>query len=101
MKKGTGYRILTDGFCREAGFTPNISCEVDNSTVIASFVNSGMGIAILTEPAKRHEPSLVLIPIEQPVCQRTFQLSWLKNHYLSQAALTFRDYLIKYYKDEG
>ena len=100
LKEGTSFRELTEGFCKEAGFVPNVSCEVDNAVVMSSFVNSGMGIALITDTAKKHEPSLILLPIDHPICQRTFQLSWLKHHYLSQAALTFRDFLIQYYSEE-
>lgn len=93
------YRVLTDQLCKSAGFEPTISCEVDDTTVMSAFVKAGMGVALLTEPAKLKEPSLVLLPIEQPVCQRAFLLAWSRHHYLSKAAHTFRDFLIRYYAD--
>lgn len=93
------YRVLTDQLCKSAGFEPKISCEVDDTTVMSAFVKAGMGVALLTESAKLKEPSLVLLPIEQPVCQRTFLLAWSRHHYLSKAAHTFRDFLIRYYGD--
>ncbi|PLR76243.1 LysR family transcriptional regulator [Bacillus sp. V3-13] len=99
LKEGNSFRELTNGFCREAGFEPTISCEVDEFAVISNFVQTGMGVAFLTGTAKEKDPSLTLIPINQPFCQRSFRLIWLKNHYLSQAALTFRDFLIQYYID--
>ncbi|SHF30584.1 regulatory helix-turn-helix protein, lysR family [Seinonella peptonophila] len=36
-----------------------------------------------------------LLHIKQPICQRTYQLSWLKERYLSQAANTFRDFFLQ------
>lgn len=99
LHKKNSFRELTDHYCKLAGFTPKITCEVDNSIVVIDFVKAGMGIALLTEGAKKKVPSLICIPIDKPVCQRTFRLAWWKNHYLSKAAHTFRDYLIQYYLD--
>jgi DNA-binding transcriptional LysR family regulator len=99
LHKKHSFRELTDRYCKSAGFKPKITCEVDNYTVVSDFVKAGMGIALLTEGAKKKESSLIYLPIDKPICQRTFQLLWWKNHYLSKAAHTFRDFLIQYYAD--
>ncbi|WP_051271655.1 LysR substrate-binding domain-containing protein [Shimazuella kribbensis] len=97
LDEKNSFRILTDDFCKRAGFKPKLACEVDDSTVVSTFVKEGMGIAFLAEIAKVKEPSLILLPIEQPDCRRIFRLAWRKNHYLSKVAHAFRDFIIQYY----
>ncbi|MCF6410293.1 LysR family transcriptional regulator [Pseudalkalibacillus salsuginis] len=97
LKVGDHFRELTSGFCKEAGFVPNISCEVDEIAAISSFVQTGIGVAFLTKDALQKNSSLILLPIEQPICQRTFQIAWLRKRYLSRAARMFRDFLMNYY----
>jgi DNA-binding transcriptional LysR family regulator len=101
LPKNSSFRELTAQFCKAAGFEPKIACEVDTLPVVSDFVKMGMGIAFVSNNAKKREPSLVLIPIKEPICRRTFQLAWKKNRYLSKAAHTFREYLIDFYKEIG
>jgi DNA-binding transcriptional LysR family regulator len=99
LPKNSSLRELTTQFCIAAGFEPKIGCEVDTLPVVSDFVKMGMGIAFVSDNAKKRDPSLTLISIKEPICRRTFQLAWKKNHYLSKAAHTFREYLIDFYKD--
>lgn len=99
LKEGNSFRELTNGYCREAGFEPATICAVDEFAVISNFVQNGMGVGFLTETAKEKDPSLTLVPIRQPYCRRSFRLIWLNKRYLSQAAQTFRDFLLQYYRD--
>lgn len=97
LKRGYSFREITDQFCREAGFTPNIVCEGDEPAAISDLVRAGLGVAFLPEPAKEEKPSLHLIKIEKPVCQWTLQLAWLEERYLSQAARIFRDAMVYHF----
>lgn len=97
FKTGDDFQEMANQFCEESGFRPNILCEVDEFAAINSFVQKGIGIAFMTEEAKAKDSSIRLIPIEEPVCQRMFQLAWAENRYLSGVAQKFRDFLIQYY----
>ncbi|WP_256757511.1 LysR family transcriptional regulator [Cohnella sp. WQ 127256] len=97
LKAGNSLRELSDSFCRQAGFNPNIVCESDEPSTIGSLVRTGLGVAFLPASAKYDNSSLQLLHIEEPVCEWTLQMVWLKKRYLSKAARTFRDYVVEHY----
>lgn len=96
-KEGYPFRKMNDEFCRLAGISRHVVCEVDEPASIASLVSAGLGIAFVGSCSPN--VSFVRIPIKDPVCYRTFRLAWLENHYLSAAALKFKDFLVQYYAD--
>lgn len=99
LPEQSNYRQLTTEFCKTAGFEPNITCEVDRFPVVSDFVKREMGVALLPKDTAKQASSLVFIPILEPICQRSFQLIWMKNLYLSKAAHIFRDFLVAFYKN--
>lgn len=100
LKPGYSFREITDDFCRQAGFKPNIVCEGDEPAAISSLVRAGLGVAFLPSAAKIELPPLTLLRIEEPVCQWTPHLVWHEKHYLSHAALAFREFVVQYYAQE-
>lgn len=97
-----GLREITNDFCQQAGFTPNIAniaLESPTPEVICSLVKAGFGNAFI--PAYWWDgintDSLVKLHIENPTCQRTIWLSWVKEHYLSMAARDFSKFVIEYF----
>lgn len=101
MHTGYGFRNLTDQFCHEAGFTPHIAFEGDDSTVIGDLVKQGLGIAFVPEITLLHQS--VQFPhslhITEPNCLRTIGIAWSKNRYLSKTANQFREFVKEYFKD--
>jgi DNA-binding transcriptional LysR family regulator len=100
-KQGYGYRDITDKFCHEAGFVPNIVFEGDVAVSLISLVNAGLGVAFMPSPIiKDYTAELPkLLRINKPICQRTIGLAYLEGHYLSKAAWQFRQYIIDYFKE--
>lgn len=98
FKKGHSFRETTDELCQKAGFTPNIVCETDESKTIKELVHSGLGIAFWLETLLERENLFHHLHIQEPVCQRTYYLSWSEKRYLSLAASMFRDLLIQHFK---
>lgn len=101
MKKGYGFRDITDEFCRKAGFEPDVVFEGEVAGVLYNLINAGLGISFLPDPGIRgisfQMPELVRI--SNPVCRRTISLSYLKGHYLSNAAKELCNYVILYFKN--
>jgi DNA-binding transcriptional LysR family regulator len=99
MNEGYGFRNLTDAFCREAGFTPNIAFEGDEPNIIGSLVRKGFGIAFV--PALSipdvSVPSPVLLRITSPTCQRNIGMAWSNRRYLSLAAQRFQQFIVDYF----
>ncbi|HBF39382.1 MAG TPA: LysR family transcriptional regulator [Firmicutes bacterium] len=102
LKEGFGLRDLTEGFCRQAGFTPNIAFESDIALNLIDLVNSNLGIALLpiVQWSTLPENLPVALHITEPLCNRTTALSFLQGRYLPQAAKEFEDYLLTYFKQQ-
>jgi DNA-binding transcriptional LysR family regulator len=102
LKPGNTIRDLTDGFCRQAGFTPKVAFEGDEPSTIRGLITAGLGVGFVSELVLQGvaDPS-VLVPlhIDEPRCQRVIGLAWRKEHYLSQAAQQFREFVIQYFKN--
>lgn len=100
MNTGYGFRNLTDGFCREAGFVPNIAFEGDEPGVIGDLVRQGLGIAFVPQISWMHQtsPYPKKIKIIKPKCYRTIGLGWSKRRYLTGSAMLFRQFVIDYFK---
>ncbi|SFE23111.1 DNA-binding transcriptional regulator, LysR family [Paenibacillus algorifonticola] len=97
LKQGYSFREIMDAYCKEAGFIPRTICEGDEPAAIASLVRSGLGIAFQPAGSRGEYPDLSYIEIEKPSCQLTFYLAWMKDRYLSLAAITFREYIIQHF----
>ncbi|WP_442916695.1 LysR family transcriptional regulator [Lutispora sp.] len=99
-KQGYGFRDIMDGFCKEAGFTPNIVFEGEVASTLINLVNAGLGVAFMPSPHKREYsvPLPKLLHISNPECRRTISLSYLEGHYLSKAARQFCQYIIDYFR---
>lgn len=93
------FREITNGFCKQAGFTPNIAFESTTHELICGLVKSGFGNAFI--PANWWEENSTDLPvqlhIEYPTCQRTIWLSWVKERYLSAATLNFSKFVVEYF----
>ncbi|MBD0383003.1 LysR family transcriptional regulator [Paenibacillus sedimenti] len=95
-KEGYLFQKMNNEFCKKAGITPKIVCEVDEPSSIANLVRAGLGVAFIGA-CNKDDTSLVSLHIDEPVCQRAFQLAWNEKHYLSKAALEFRDFIVQYF----
>lgn len=100
-KQGYGFRDITDQFCRQAGFVPNIVFEGDVAVSLVGLVNAGLGVSFVPSPFMRDYPSKLpkLLRIDNPVCRRTISLAYLEGHYLSKAARQFRQYIRDYFNE--
>jgi len=99
-KENSPLRIMNDGLCYYAGFTPKMVCETEDPASIASLVRSGFGVAIVGGCKSGEELDLVKLPIEDPAGERIFRIAWREDRYLSQAAIAFRDFIVNYFKEE-
>lgn len=90
---------ITNEFCKQAGFIPNIAFEIESYDVIASLVNAGLGIAFLPAYWQQgnHTDLPVQLHIESPLCQRTIWLSWVKERYLTEATCSFKEFAIEHF----
>lgn len=96
LKPENPFRTMTDDFCRQAGFAPNIVCEVDEHSAVGHFLRAGIGIAFLPENLlEKFDAPFHVLEIVEPECIRTYQIAWMRNRYLSAAACEFRDFIVR------
>ncbi len=106
LKPGNTIRDLTDSFCRQAGFTPKVAFEGDEPSTIRGLITASLGVGFVSELVMRNvtsEPSwkngaVIPLHIKEPRCQRIVGLAWRKEHYLSQAAQQFREFVVQYFE---
>ncbi|MFJ7849931.1 LysR family transcriptional regulator [Peribacillus sp. NPDC097206] len=101
LQQGYGFRDITDQFCKEAGFTPNTTVELEESWAVQKLVELGNGIAFIPSLSilRDSAPNTHRIKITNPDCKRTIGMAWNKNHYLSQAAIEFREFTMTFFKN--
>lgn len=101
LQQGYGFRDITDKFCKEAGFTPNTTIELDESWTIQKLVELGYGIAFIPSLSILQDsaPNTVRIKISNPECKRIIGVAWNRNHYLSKAAIEFRQFSIHFFRN--
>lgn len=100
LSSHSNFRKITDEFCRQAGFEPHIAFELEEVSAIQTLVEMGLGITFtlpLTLGRRASSPDTVQLKITEPLCQRTFGIAWNKKHYLSQAAIHFRQFAISFF----
>ncbi len=98
-KAGDEVRDSMDVYCRQAGFALRVVCEADEPAAIRDFVAAGLGVAFMPAgalPGAGDMPGAGL-RVTDPTCRHTLGMAWDNNHYLSQAAGAFRQFVIAYF----
>lgn len=98
----TSFRDHTDEYCRQAGFEPNISFELEETSAIQTLVEMGLGITLtlpLSLGNRFNNKETVQLRIIDPPFIRTFGIVWNKKHYLSQAAIHFLEFIKPYFSN--
>lgn len=86
-------------YFHEHSFTPNISYETGNFSLLKSMVSNGLGISIIPSFSWKDvtEQNLCkLIPIRDISFQRSVHIKWNNERYLSKACRKTLDYLFQY-----
>ncbi|QAY67267.1 LysR family transcriptional regulator [Paenibacillus protaetiae] len=95
------FRQITDGFCRQAGFEPHIAFELEEASAVQTLVEMGLGITFtlpLSLGRRASNADTVQLRITRPQCRRTFGIAWNRKHYLSEAAIHFREFAAGFFR---
>jgi DNA-binding transcriptional LysR family regulator len=93
FKHGHQVRADTEELCRNAGFTPLIAAESDESSSVRGLVAAGSGVAIV--PRSGTSMRVVSLIIDGPPAVRDIGIAWVTDRYLSQAERMFRQFVIE------
>lgn len=103
INRFTGYefRDLCDHFCSQAGFTANTSIELEEAGAILRLVELGAGISFTPQLSLLNKwgPNTVQLRISNPNCKRTIGIAWNKEHYLTKAAVEFRQFTVDFFRN--
>lgn len=92
LKKGQGFRQITQDICAQAGFSPKIVFESTNIDTVQSLVAAGMGVALIPKmiaEAKKGRYVPVYKRLIEPTPTRTLVIVERRGRYLSKAAEAF------------
>ncbi|GAA1970288.1 LysR family transcriptional regulator [Amycolatopsis minnesotensis] len=98
LEHGYGLRQIIDGLCRDAGFTPKIAFEGQESDTVRGLVAAGLGVSLLPRFEPGTPAGVVEIPI-RPRTTRTLGLAWPSSGVPTPAVRAFRDHAIRHVYD--
>lgn len=89
-----GYvREATLAACKEAGFTPRVVLDGGSIEVLLRLAEVGLGIALIPPLALVGTERLAVLPLRQPVIQRTMGLASRDSRATAPAVLVLRTFL--------
>ena len=103
FSEGYSLRPIVVDACKEAGFTPKIGFEGEETDTIRGLVAAGMGVSLLPEMALHYTGPLqaVKVPLSYPEVSRTIGLIHRTNEKLPLVANLFHKFLLGYFKDKA
>jgi DNA-binding transcriptional LysR family regulator len=95
FREGYDLRSATIAACHAAGFEPTFAVEGGDMDAVLSFVESGLGVAVVPVLALRGRPKLRRIPFDPPRLRRTIVLARLRHVQPSRAAQAFESAVMR------
>jgi LysR family transcriptional activator of glutamate synthase operon len=102
FSEGYSLRPIVMDACRQAGFTPLIGFEGEETDTIRGLVAAGMGVSLLPEMALYETNTLqpVKVKVTEPRVTRTIGLIRRANEKLPLVTQVFRAYLLQYFSKD-
>ncbi|KZL91504.1 HTH-type transcriptional regulator GltC [Clostridium magnum DSM 2767] len=76
------------------GYTPKISIEPNEVSMLGGLVAAGAGITIVPNNPLLNTNTISIIKIKEDIGYRTIYMGWIKDSYMSPIAAKFRDFVI-------
>lgn len=95
FREGYDLRSMTLAACQRAGFQPQFAIEGGEMDAVLSFVEAGLGIAVVPSMVLQDRPKLRGVPFASPVPVRTIALAHRTDVHLTRAAEEFRCTLLQ------
>ncbi|MGH3939972.1 MAG: LysR family transcriptional regulator [Pseudonocardiaceae bacterium] len=94
FREGYDLRSMTLMACQRAGFQPHFAIEGGEMDAVLSFVEAGLGIAVVPSMVLASRPKLRGVPFVPPIPTRTIALAHRKDMHPTRAAEEFRSTLL-------
>lgn len=95
FSKGSGLYPLIHETLKSFHIHPKIACIVEEDLAMAGLVSINYGIAIIPKIKALATFNVKVLKITNKIPARMIYLAYLKNHYMSPAALAFKNFLIR------
>ena len=98
LPENNSFRCFCDELFKKAGIQYHAELECDYS-LRGKLVAAGFGVAITTNSSRQQNTlgsGVVYVPIIDDFAKRPIAIIWNPRHYLSKAALDFKNYVIQY-----
>ncbi|CAM4058464.1 LysR family transcriptional regulator [Paenibacillus alkaliterrae] len=101
FSEGYSLRPIVWEACQDAGFTPCIGFEGEETDTIRGLVAAGMGVSLLPEMALHYTGPLqpAKVRVTKPQVTRTIGLIRRSNEKLPHVARVFHSFLLRYFQD--
>ncbi|AVT36114.1 LysR family transcriptional regulator [Plantactinospora sp. BB1] len=96
FRQGYDLRDATLRACREAGFEPSLAVDGGEMDAVLSFVEAGLGVALVPGIVVARRPRLWVTPLAPPGVHRTIALARRREPEPTHAARAFRRILLQY-----
>lgn len=93
MEPGYGMRRILEVLCTQAGFTPRIAFEGEETETLRGLVAAGLGVALLPPPAMPR-PGVHELVVTAPRAVREIGLAWLEGHPDTPPVAAFKSLLL-------
>ena len=77
------------------GYTPKISVEPTEASMLASLVSAGAGISVVVNTPMINTNKISKIKIKDDIGYKKIYMGWNKEAYISKIAEEFKEYIIK------
>lgn len=97
LPESNSFRGFCDDLFKKAGIAYNAALECDY-VMREKLVAAGFGVAITTNASRRQNMNaagIAYIPVLDAFAKRPIAIIWNPRHYLSRAAVDFRDYVME------
>jgi DNA-binding transcriptional LysR family regulator len=95
FREGYDLRSITLTACQRAGFTPRFAIEGGEMDAVLSFVEAGLGIAVVPSMVLQDRTKLCGVPFAPPIPIRTIALAHRTDVHPTRAAEEFRSTLLQ------
>ncbi|WP_089292326.1 LysR family transcriptional regulator [Actinoplanes regularis] len=101
FREGYDIREVTLHACERAGFTPKFAVEGGEMDAVLSFVEAGLGVALVPSMVLANRPLLRATPLAPPGMRRTIALAQRRAVVLPHAAAALREVVLEHIASGG
>ncbi len=94
LEPGYGLRRITDRWCREAGFVPQLAFRGEEIDTLRGLVAAGLGVALLPAHAGGAAPDTIELEVTEPHTTRTIGLVWVEARPEPPPVRAFREFVL-------